>query len=93
MKMYHARNGDVTRQEWRCDSSVIHMLTRNGDVHTLHNVCAVHRGCAVNRGVFSTPVDIMSTVGDVMSTLGVFSTLGDIMSTPGNIMINVGEGH
>ena len=50
---------------------------------TLHNACVVHRRCAVQRGMFSTPGDIMITVGDIMSTLGVFSTLGDIM-------INVG---
>ena len=38
-----------------------------------------------NRGFQYTGWDIMSTVGDIMSTLGkgVFSTLGDIISTSG----------
>ena len=54
---------------------------------TLHNVCAVQRG------MFSTPADIMNTVGDIMSTLGVFSTLGGYHEYTGDIMINVGEGH
>ena len=51
------------------------------------------RECAVQRGMFSTPEEIMRTMGDIMSILGVFSTLGDIMSTAGDIMINVGEGY
>ena len=36
----------------------------------LYNVCAVPWGCSVLWG------DIMSTVGDMLSTVGVFSTVG-----------------
>ena len=32
-------------------------------------------GCAVQQGMFNTLGDIISMVGDIMSTLGVFSTL------------------
>ena len=41
--------------------------------------------CAVHKGMFSTPENIKSTLGDIMSALGVFSTLGDIMSRLGDI--------
>ena len=34
--------------------------------------------------------DIMSTVGDILSTVGVFSTVGDIMINVGDIMSTVG---
>ena len=39
-------------------------------------------GVQYNGGFRYTLDDIMSTVGDIISTLVVFSTLGDIMSTP-----------
>ena len=46
-------------------------------MYTLHNVCAVHWG------MFSTMGDIMSKVGNTVSTPGMFSTPGDNMSTLG----------
>ena len=63
---------------------------------TLHNVCAVYRGGgggAAQWGMFSTPEDIMSTVGISWVHWGYSVRWGNIMSTPGDIMINVGEGH
>ena len=37
-------------------------------------------GCSVPWG------DILSTVGDILSTVGVFRTVGDIMSTVGGYL-------
>ena len=37
----------------------------------------------VGVGVFSTVVDIMSTMGVILSTVGILSTMGDTMSTMG----------
>ena len=45
---------------------------------TLHNVCAVHWGMCSTPGDFSTLEDIMSTVGDTMSTPGMFTTPGGL---------------
>ena len=56
-----------------------------------YNVCAVPWGVPSNVGVFSTVGDIMSTVGDILSTVGVFSTVEDIMSTMGIILSTVGD--
>ena len=47
-------------------------------------MCVQYRGGAQYRGWCSVPWgDIMSTVGDILSTVGMFSTAGDIMSTVG----------
>ena len=60
---------------------------------TLYNVCAVPWGVlstvggAQYRGGCSVPWgDIMSTVGDILSTVGVFSTVGDIMINVGGYL-------
>ena len=67
--------------------------------------CSVPWGCSVLGGISWVPWgDIMSTVGDILSTMGgvqyrgdilstvgVFSTVGDIMSTVGVILSAVGD--
>ena len=42
--------------------------------------------CAVHKGVFSSPGDITSTVGDVMSTLRGVQYTGDIMINVGKVI-------
>ena len=48
-------------------------------------MCVQYRGgCSVPWG------EIMSTVGDILSTVGVFSTVGDIMINVGDILSTMG---
>ena len=52
-------------------------------------MCAVPWGCSVPcwgvqyHGGVQYRWDIMSTMGDILSTVGVFNTVGDSMSTVG----------
>ena len=55
--------------------SLSHSYFSNG-ITTLYNVCAVLWGCSVLWGCPVPWGDIMSTVGDILSTVGVFSTVG-----------------
>ena len=58
----------------------------NFNVHftTLYNVCSVPCGCSVPWERSIPWEDLLSTVGDILST--VFSTMGDTMSTVGDIV-------
>ena len=55
-------------------------------------MCVQYHGGAQYRGVFSTMGEkIMSTVGDILSTVGGVQYHGDIMSTMGVILSTVGD--
>ena len=55
-------------------------------IHTLHNVCAVHWGM----DIMSTVGDTMSTPGGVQYTGGYHEYSGNTMSTPGGVQYTGG---
>ena len=58
---------------------ISNILVRTLNITTLYNVCAVPWG------VFSTVGGYHDKCRDILSTVGVVSTMGDIMSTVGGI--------